>query len=334
LQLPKTLSLPLPNIQTLTLPNLNIGPRIFSNPLGPPFAHFPNLSTLDLSGNLIESLNDSTFAANPNLKEVNLSNNRVTCVQFLKCFKTLKKLEILDLSKNCMIGLKKFSEVENLEVSENTGVSGKFSEIKTRSPGILLSTYLQGSSASLREIHLVQEGSSVCELYSCLGFESTLDVRKIDIGLCSIFLIDWLRSQFDPSKKWVSRSQARVIEDLYFGVSKSVLQAGKGHDWLWESKVGQWVDVDIGQLRVEVGTGQGQGGQLAIVPGCQELWPADQELALQRTIPKSLGQDGDRFGSACYKIVMENYSEIGVSLQKPEFTGGVRGVGVGTMREK
>lgn len=156
-----------------------------------------------------------------------------------------------------MIGLKKFCEVENLEVSGTCGVSGKFSEIEARSPAILLSTYLQGSSASLREIHLVQEGSSVCELYSCLGFESTLDVRKIDIGLCSIFLIDWLRSQFDHSKKWVSRSQARVIEDLYFGVSKSVLQGGKGHDWLWGSKVSRWVEIDIGQLQVEVGTGQG-----------------------------------------------------------------------------
>jgi hypothetical protein len=73
---------------------------------------------------------------------------------------------------------------------------------------------------------------------------------------------------------------------------------------------------------------------LAIFPGCQELWPADHELALQRTIPKSVGQDGDRFGSTCYKIFMENDSEIGVSLQKPEFTGGVKGVRVGTMREK
>jgi hypothetical protein len=73
---------------------------------------------------------------------------------------------------------------------------------------------------------------------------------------------------------------------------------------------------------------------LAIVPGCQELWLADHELALQRTITKSVGQDEDRFGSTSYKIVMENDSEIGLNLQKPEFTEGVRGVGVGTMREK
>ena len=108
-----------------------------------------------------------------------------------------------------------------------------------RGQSILLATYFRGSVGSLREIHLVQEGSSVSELWDCLGFECSIGVGKVDRGLCSVFLIDWLRSQADGLEKWGSRGQARVIEDFYFGVSKSVLGGGGGHDWLWESKVGR-----------------------------------------------------------------------------------------------